>query len=162
MNGLDVLLTLAQIGVAFAGFSSIIAIFSGHDERWLRIDIIRMVSMLSSSLLATLLAVIPTVINLQIPDPVAGWRIAGIIYCVGLAVLLLGGFFYGLELKRLNTRNIFFWSHISMLLLAFLLQAATLSGILSLAPAASYTAGVLLLLMISGVNFFRLVFVNVK
>ena len=60
MSTLDSLLTLAEIAVAFAGFSSVVVLFSRRDEDgWRGFDQTRFRVMLLASLFAAFFAVLP-------------------------------------------------------------------------------------------------------
>ena len=60
MTGAEVLLTTAEIGVAFAGFASVITVFRQRtDGSWSRPDVIRFQLMIGASLFIVLFALLP-------------------------------------------------------------------------------------------------------
>lgn len=89
MDESELLLTIAQISVAFAGFASLATIFaqrSGQDDA--RVDSGRLLNMLTASLLVTGLALIPFVpILLGLGDRWV-WGVSGVVGIVGIVATL--------------------------------------------------------------------------
>ena len=71
----EVLLTLAEVAVAFAGFSGVVAVFGRRDPTsWSFADRVRFSSLVASSLSLLLLCILPfTLLALQIPEE-SVWR----------------------------------------------------------------------------------------
>lgn len=59
MQGEDVLLTIAEIAIAFAGFSGIVVVFSRREGQWTGADRVAFWEMISSSLMILMLALLP-------------------------------------------------------------------------------------------------------
>ncbi|MEN8184352.1 MAG: hypothetical protein ABFS46_17640 [Myxococcota bacterium] len=60
MIGADVLLTIAEVSVAFAGFASVVVLFQHRDPvKWSPRVVVRLRTMIESSLCALLLALLP-------------------------------------------------------------------------------------------------------
>jgi|SRR4026209_2539637 hypothetical protein len=77
MSGDDVLLTIAELSVAFAGFSGVVAVFGQRAAgRWSDEDFVRLLFLISSSLVVVFLALLPFFLRLlHCPDAVA-WGIS--------------------------------------------------------------------------------------
>ncbi|MBV1904667.1 MAG: hypothetical protein KUG75_01210 [Pseudomonadales bacterium] len=89
MDESELLLTIAQISVAFAGFASLATIFvhhTGQDDAY--VDSGRLLNMLTVSLIVTGLALIPFVpILLRVADRWV-WGVSGVIGIVTIAATL--------------------------------------------------------------------------
>jgi hypothetical protein len=77
------LLTLAQIALGLAGFSSVLVALSGKPEGWLPIDSFRIVAMLWTSFFALFLSLAPFVLNFLGVGAALTWRL-----CAGLIGVL--------------------------------------------------------------------------
>jgi len=82
------LLTLSQIALGLAGFSSVLVALSGKPEGWLPIDSFRIVAMLWTSFFALFLSLAPFVLHfLGVGAPLL-WRLcAGLIGVLTLAAV---------------------------------------------------------------------------
>jgi hypothetical protein len=159
----EVLLTLAEIAVAFAGFSSIVAIFqqSSDPERG-SFDLFRFWVMLEFSLAALFFSLLPLPLGFLGLASGVVWSIAGgalIAFVVGHAVLasrlirrrvpaVVSSLTRGLSLAA----NVAF----SIIILS---QVLNLVGVLG-RTFAPYLLGLLLLLFGAALNFVRLVWVG--
>lgn len=84
MDIFDILMTIGQIALGLAGFSSILIALSGHPSKWQALDSYRITGMLSVSFLTLLLSLLPSVIvNVGVP-PALAWRL-----CAGIAAVVL-------------------------------------------------------------------------
>jgi hypothetical protein len=64
MQGSDVLLTIAEVSVAFAGFASIVVLFQHRDpDNWPASVVIRLRTMIECSLVALFAAIFPFVLH---------------------------------------------------------------------------------------------------
>ncbi len=63
MQGEDVLLTIAEIAIAFAGFSGIVVVFSRREGEWTETDRIAFAEMIASSLMILVLALLPFLLH---------------------------------------------------------------------------------------------------
>jgi hypothetical protein len=59
----EALLTLSQVAVGLAGFSSVLVALGGEPNKWAPIDAFRIVAMLSSSFGALFLSLVPFVLH---------------------------------------------------------------------------------------------------
>jgi hypothetical protein len=159
----EVLLTLAEISVAFAGFSSVVAIFqqtaSPDGDAF---DLFRFWVMLEFSLAALFFSLLPLLLHFLGLSDAAVWSVSG----AALIAFLVG---HGVFTRRLIrrgqpqvvaslTRGLSISGGVVFLTIV-VSQALNLAGVLgrSFGP---YLLGLLLLLLGAGVNFVRLVWVG--
>jgi hypothetical protein len=159
----DVLLTFAEIAVAFAGFSSIVAIFqksSTVNSRFF--DVFRFWVMLEFSLAAVFFSLLPLPLGFLGVPPAAVWSISG---SALILFIVAHGVFTAKLIRRGEpavisslTRPLSLVANIAFGLI-ILSQILNLSGVLgrSFGP---YLAGLFLLLFGAGLNFVRLVWVG--
>ena len=77
MEHSDTLLTLAEIAVAFAGFSSIVVVFRNRESgRWEPLDVFRYRAMLRGSLMTAALTGVPLVVSWLAVPPGLVWRVS--------------------------------------------------------------------------------------
>jgi len=69
------LLTLSQIALGLAGFSSVLVALSGKPEGWLPIDSFRIVAMLWTSFIALFLSLAPFVLHVLGVGATVIWRL---------------------------------------------------------------------------------------
>lgn len=88
MAGSDVLLTIAEVAIAFAGFGSIVVVFGQRTSgRWSRADLFRLAAMIQASLITLLFAFLPICLSfLGVREP-AAW-VAASILLAGVVSLL--------------------------------------------------------------------------
>ena len=157
----EVLLTLAEVSVAFAGFASLVGILghatSAADARVLSL---RMRAMLLASLLVVAFSLIPVIVSGYGAAPHLAWTVssfmllgATLIYGVWLqhAIISLGR--AGLTPSRFQRRVI-----IPTLMLTLIAAALLLIGNMIVAMPAIYLTALALLLFQSGFAFCLIVF----
>ena len=155
MDESELLLTIAEISVAFAGFASLASIFgrrSGRDDA--RVDSGRLLNMLTTSLTVTGLALVPFVpILLGLPSRWV-WGISG-----GFGVVVIGVFGPAVLRRTALMKRYPGFSH-ARSYWNYALTAVTLAalaccilGIPSEKPFAAYFGGLLALLAVSGSLF---------
>ncbi len=165
MAGSDVLLAVAEIAIAFAGFSSIVAVLGQRTSgRWGRADVFRLAAMVQSSLITLLFAFLPLCLSfLGLGEP-AAWVVASILLAGAIALLT--------SLSHLRARSLYSPAESSsagtsrgiaaaMLLLGGLivaLQVCNIFGVVFKRGPGPYITGLVLLLGISAVQFVRLLF----
>jgi len=82
----DVFLTLAEVSVAFAGFSGIVAVFGRRDPgRWSLGDRYRFLSLVETSLVAAFLSLIPFGCAAMRLSPEFVWTLSSILFVVYMA-----------------------------------------------------------------------------
>jgi hypothetical protein len=84
----DILLTLAEVSVAFAGFSGVVAVFGRQDPNtWSFADRYRFFSLVHTSLSSLLLCIVPFgLLALNVPDASA-WRTVSALFLLYLVVV---------------------------------------------------------------------------
>ena len=90
MTGSGTLETLAEVSIAFAGFSSLVVVFrSRGTTNWLPQEISTLWTMVGSSLACLLFALLPLALHLMNLADVTVWRICSALLCVTIS----GGLF---------------------------------------------------------------------
>lgn len=161
MERADLLLTIAEIAIAFAGFASIVSVLgrrrSSDDPR---LDALRLRAMLESALTVVVFALAPFIPNAFGLSEAATWRFAAI------AFLIWNGI--GLVIFRRRTRALAEQDitpptrgYVAlMLIVELLLQIPLLAVALGLFPhvaAALYLVALLTALLQAGIFFMRVV-----
>jgi glucan phosphoethanolaminetransferase (alkaline phosphatase superfamily) len=159
----DVLLTLAEVAVAFAGFASIVAIF---QVRWTRedvpFDLFRFWVMLAFSLATLLFALLPFLLHFLGLSDDATWRSCSAL--LALFVVANGVFIGNLVRRRVPTvvssltRSLNIGANTTYAV-TLISQITNLLGVLGRPGFGLYLLGLLLILVGAGVNFVRLVWV---
>jgi hypothetical protein len=96
----DVLLTLGEISVTFAGFAGVIILFLRRDAgRWVAADVTRFATMLACSLGALVFSLLPLpFISAAVPEPTA-WGTCSVVLAAFLASIagigVWGNIFFG-------------------------------------------------------------------
>lgn len=86
MEHSDVFLTLAEVSVAFAGFSGIVAVFGRRDPgQWSAADRYRFFSLVETSLVAAFLSLVPFGCAAMRLSPELIWRLSSILLVVYMA-----------------------------------------------------------------------------
>lgn len=85
MQGADVLLTIAEVAVAFAGFASVVVLFQHRDpRRWPPAVVVRLRTMIESSLVTLLSSLLPfALFHFGLADQ-ALWATASFLLALGL------------------------------------------------------------------------------
>jgi hypothetical protein len=160
VEGSDFLFGIAEVAAAFAGFSSIVAVF-GRSARgaWSPTARIRLRNLVEQSLLVVAFAFFPmAVVNLHF-SPSTTWAISSAVLAFVLAFDLALWIKRAIELKKYGSLRV------SMLMMGvgsigagILLQVANLSGWIFNNEAGPYMSGLLLLLVLAGLQFALLIF----
>jgi len=159
----DVLLAFAEISVAFAGFSSVVAIFQrGRDAGGAGFDLFRFWVMLEHSLAALFFCVLPFPLHFLGVGDAALWASGS----VALIAFALGHVAVSRTLARRGEVSVVTSLTRSLTALASVVYAVlVIAQVANLAAGASfgpYLLGVALLLLGSGVNFVRLLWVGIR
>ena len=159
MDESELLLTIAEISVAFAGFASLATIFvqrSGQDD--VRVDSGRLLNMLTTSLTVTGLALVPFVPILLGLSSRWVWGMSG-----GVGVVTLG-FLFPAILRRTAVMKRYPGFKYGRSYLNYTLTAVTLAalvcciiGVPSENPFAAYFGALFALLGVSGSLFFSVI-----
>lgn len=155
----DLLLVIAQVSVTFAGFGSLASAFGDRSHGGeTRVDAGRLINMLIVSLATTMLALVPFIPTLFGLSEAFVWRSSAVI-AFGTLVLFAPGML--MRTKRMkqyagfNVRtNVVNLGLAAISAVSFILCAF---GFPELELSASYAAGLVALLLICAVVFFRLI-----
>ena len=157
----DLFIALALISVAIGGFASLVTTIKRRNTGIPESERIRLVSLLVLTLSATLFALLPLLIYAFGPDPDAAFRNAQLIMAAGLALLLGVRWIPSLQSARTSRTNRWFFAmSVSMLVCAILLQAISAAQVGMLPITGSYLTGVVIIVVLRSINFFRLVIQN--
>lgn len=86
MEGADVLLTIAEVAVAFAGFASVVVLFQHRDpESWPVSLVVRLRTMIEGSLVTLFSALLPFVLHHLGLDGAQLWMLASLALAFGYA-----------------------------------------------------------------------------
>jgi hypothetical protein len=155
--------SLAEFGIALAGFTSVVVVFSRRDGQFHPADRFRILTALVPSLGAAFLALVPVGLDLMGLSPSAVWRVSSLVLVAAVAAEWVQG---EIRLHRLPPEALAILSfHIASFIRAlrvFALAAGLLnaSGILFAPQPGAYFFAVLCPLLIGTVAFVRMVFVR--
>lgn len=155
------LLGLSSVATAIAGFSGVVAAFSGRaDGKWLPAERFRTTNMLILSLAAALLSFVPlTEELLRIPDAIL-WVVASSVLCVFCVFYFVRTV---LLLRRPSLRGpgvLVEWIkpvYFVCLALAIILQVLNIAGVLVERGAGPFIGGLMFVLIPAGLMFVVLV-----
>jgi hypothetical protein len=158
MQNADALLTIAEISIAFAGFTSIAVLFRGRSSRWLQQDAFRFQAMLATSFSALLFSALPIVVHSYGTTESASW---GISSAALLVAIVVGGFLSGRAVRRLAEQPDFsllitLITWVGGFFAGMLLSLNILAVSFNREPG-PYLTALLWLLALSSVQFIRLV-----
>ena len=164
MEGSDVLIVIAEVSVAFAGFAGIVAVFRQRDlEEWAPVDAVRFRFMVECSLMTILFALLPFVFHHLGASPTATWSAcSGLMAAAVTALLVIASFRIGYlrsEASGFSPALLRFVQAGTLLTLALLVLNALRIGFT--AEFGPYLAALAWLLVASGINFFRLLLFGV-
>jgi hypothetical protein len=159
LNEFDLLLVIAQLSVAFAGFASIASALSsrthGDDTR---LDAGRLINMLVVSLCTAMLALVPSIPALFGAGEALVWRSSALAALATLAIFAPGTVARGQRMQRYTGFN-YRWNVLNLGLTA-IAGAGFVScgfGLPATRPSASYVTGLIALLLICAILFFRVI-----
>jgi small-conductance mechanosensitive channel len=162
MVGDDVLLTIAQVAVAFAGFSSVVAVFGQRAVgRWSEEDLIRLIFLIASSLVVMFLAFLPFFLRLLRFSDAAAWGISSAFLAASTIVISIAAWRRVLGLS--SEQPGFLGATVVNSLLrgaAFILQTLNFVGPFDL-EAGPYVVGTGLLLLTAVVPFCGLLYYGI-
>lgn len=156
----NALLTLAQVGIGLAGFSSILVALSGKPHQWTPVDAFRIRNILAFTFQSVFLSLVPFVLAFfSLPESTV-WRASLLIIAIATVasvVLVLGGF-YRLSRPQRAVLNAVVVSTVTVVLIAMAaFEALAASGSLRPAPGVFFL-GLVVLLGISTVLVARFLF----
>ena len=159
MPGSDVLLTIAELAVAFAGFASIVVLFQHRDPAsWPPAVPVRLRAMVESSLATLYGALLPFLLHhLGLTEPEL-WAWSSV--AIAVALVVVGVAFYRRALPHLPSGNLsrtFTLAVASVAVLVVLLQLANAIGFVFRPSFGPYLAGVIWSLVVASLVFLRMV-----
>jgi len=156
--GEEALLTTAEVAVAFAGFASVVTVFRRREDGdWPAPDVVRFQLMITTSLSAVLLAMLPFAFRFFGAGEATVWASCSGIFAVYMTAVLVLVARRSLPLvSNVGLSPVVSWlslvGGVSVIALQFL-NAASVGFDRELGP---YYVGLLYLLILSGVSFARL------
>lgn len=164
MVGSEVLLTMAEVAIAFAGFSSIVAIFLRRESRgWTRQDVLRLWQLIIYSLAALFFALFPFSLYYCGLADSSIWMVSSSLLGVFIALNTAGSLF---SVFRALGEDEFALSRAvvatvtSLAVAALSVQVLNVLGVIFERGLGGYLIGVLWLLLASGFFFVRLLAVS--
>lgn len=157
MTGIDVLLTIAELALTLGGFGGVVAAFSGTRDRWHPMAVVRFRALILISLGAALLALAPLPLHYGGVADETLWAVASLFAAAVIGVTLLGMIWYARGPMVAHGSRL--WSLIAVAVTAGALVVNVLNA-LSVGFSRSFTGYVcalLLLLVLAGLYFFRLI-----
>ena len=159
MEGESILQTTAEVSVALAGFTGVVAAFGQRRGHWTNLDTLRFQMMLTSSLAALVFSLLPLAVHYIGAKPAATWAISS---------GLLASYYLiwpSIDVHRWRRSGTRFTPHFRlwvMLLLVFLAAVALVTQVLNALNIGlhrafgPYLLGVCLLILICAIIFARL------
>ena len=162
MPGDDVLLTVGEVAIAYAGFSSIVAVFGRRSVgEWAPIDIFRLLNLVSTSLGAALFALLPFGLrHLHLPET-SVWVASSAMLAVFTVAFLVFSTWRGRQIFLQNPGSVRPGVAIVLylsILSCLILQVLNIGGVLFQQELGPFLAGLLLLLLVSAIQFALLLF----
>ena len=158
MAGSDALYTMAELGVAFAGFASVVTVFRRRDDgEWSSADVIRFRLMISASLCVALFAMLPSTFVFFGASSATTWATCSAVFAVAVSTISAVALRASIRVVAPGGINpVVMWATVAIGLGAILLQVLNASGLFFQREVGPYYAGLLCLLTISAVSFARL------
>jgi hypothetical protein len=156
--GADALLTTAEVGVAFAGFASVVTVFQRREDGdWSPPDVIRFQLMIATSLSAVLFAMLPFAFSFLGVEEAALWATCSALFAIYLTVMLVLVARRSLPLVSTSALSpLVAWPSLGGGILAIVLQILNSASFLLHRELGAYFIGLLYLLVLCGVSFARL------
>lgn len=152
----DAVLTIAEIAVALAGFTGIVIIFGGRKDHWSQEEVLRLRTLLRSSLSALFLSFVPVVaLNLELAS-VGAWELSALVIgsfmAVNLVVFALRG-----------RRSTLHWTQRAYYLVGWLVAGALFTASVGVLPKPEVAVllGLLWQLFVASQNFVLLLIAGV-
>jgi hypothetical protein len=161
----DILLTLAEVATAFAGFASLISVFRKRGESTIRLDAFRFRGVLENCLLVLAFSLLPLIVNSYGLREGVSWQISSI------ALLTVYGFTYIVSVRRLlqllGSSWIRDWpvSFSIAFVLGLIFISATFLNVFSLTPQSApalYLTALCCPLLVAGMLFMHFVLYSVE
>ncbi len=148
---------IALISVLIAGFASIVVVIRDHEPQTAMIRM-RLVNLLILSLMTTLFAMVPDLLVAMGAAAANAYQLAQLMFATTCAIFLATRFLPSLRTNRESGMGLrFFTISSSLFVIAIALQLISAIQMSPLTVEGSYAAGITLVMLVSGLLFFRLV-----
>jgi hypothetical protein len=159
MEAESILLSIAEISVAFAGFSGVVAVFGRRSSgKWRRGDILRFWQMIEVSLSMLIFALLPFIFHHTGMTAQRTWPACSAILALILSLQMCRALWRTISAKRTDPSISILFSLLfqGISLVVVILQIANVMGIMFHQELAPYLIGVFWLLCLACVLFWRL------
>ncbi len=158
----ELLMTMAEVSIAFAGFSGVVGVFGYRNvQSDYRVKFFRVGAMVGFSLIAALFSFVPLLLSaIGIPEP-AVWRLASGTLALALLCWTMVGVRGTRQLQRLGSElpPLMSWSRGGFVMIGILLVLLTnTSGIFGEFTSGTYLVGAFSPLVFAGIYFSSLMF----
>jgi len=162
MSGEEVLLTLGEVAIAVAGFSSIVAVFGRRTERpWSPVESFRLATLIANAVGPALLAFVPfALLNLHL-SPRTVWGLSSAALVAFVVAQTFWVFSKGRQRFSESGEPIRLWVAVSansLSLIAVVLQILNIIGLWFHRELGPFLMGLLLILCIAVIQFCVLIF----
>jgi len=155
--GADVLLTTAELSLALGGFGSVVAAFMGNRKQWEPMEVVRFRALIVISLTAALVALIPFPLFHGGLKASALWTVASTVVVVILTFVLIGMLVYARAPMVTHGSRLWSFTAIFIAILAVAINVLNAVGMGFASSFAGYFSGLLLMLILAGLYFIRLI-----
>jgi hypothetical protein len=160
VTGSDVLLTTAELALALAGFGSVVSAFVGNRRQWQPMEVVRLRALIMISLSSALIALIPFPLAYGVLEEPALWVVSS-----SLAALIAGAVLVGMliaaqdAMMQEGSRP---WSilAISFAVATIVINMLNALGIGFQKSFSGYFTALLIMLVLAGLYFARLIVVS--
>lgn len=160
MIGTDILLTTAELALALGGFGGLVATFIGERDRWDPMAVVRFRVLIAISLGSALLALVPLPLETGGLRDARLWVTASILAAVFVTVIL--AIVVNFARVPMVTHGSRFWSLVAVLLTLGSVTTNVLNaaGIGFSRSFTGYYCALLLLMILAGMYFYRLIMIS--
>jgi hypothetical protein len=157
VTGSDVLLTTAELALALAGFGSVVAAFVGNKRKWEPMEVVRLRALIMLSLTSALIALIPFPLAYGGFEAPALWVLSSALAAL-LGVAVLAGMLVFAR-HPMTQQGSLPWStlSISLAVMSVVINILNALGMGFQKSFAGYFTGLLILLILAGLYFSRLI-----
>ncbi len=160
MQGEGILGTIAELSVAFTGFTGVVAVFGRRpDAEWAPLEVFRFRVLLGASLAALLFSLLPFLLHHGGIAEARVWRVGSALVVLHLVVVAALDTRTLARVRRESDQPIFFALETAVAafaLVVFLIQVLNALGQLASVSFSAFLAALVYYLFVSAVNFVRL------
>lgn len=165
MDPYDALVIIAELALGIAGFSGVVVALGAGPGAWPRADRLRLATLLASALGTVFIALIGLTLTTLRFDLTFAWRVSGLLVALLLLVMLVTLVPGALSIIRTTAGMTspynmgVFIPTILVAVATILVEVANAAGMLPLDSFGVLFGGLVVLLLISAIQFVRLIFV---